>query len=67
MYSNVKNRPSSIGEDFGDVDDVCEGELDPLWIGDHRKQCVDALHLRVPQVVARPAGDGVVPGDVRAR
>lgn len=32
-------------EDFGDVYEVGEGELDQFRIGDHRKQCVDALHL----------------------
>ena len=49
---------------LGDVDRPTEGELDPLGIGDHREQCVDALHLGVPQMVARAAGHRVVPGDV---
>ena len=44
--------------------DTAEGELDALGVGDHREQGVDALHLRVAQVVARPASHRVVPGDV---
>ena len=43
---------------------AAEGELDPLGVGDHCEQRVDALHLRVPQMVAGPASDRVVPRDV---
>lgn len=51
-------------EDLGDVDDVAERALDAVGIGDHREEGVDALDLRVPQVVAGAAGHRVVPRDV---
>ena len=35
-----------------------------LGIGDHREQGVDALHLRIPEVVAWAASHRVVPRDV---